>query len=216
MRARAVVSALAVALVACSGAGGDQTSSAAGGSPGSGTGTSRSRARSLPTGTALVLQSEQAINSNANHVGDAVSARFVSPAMSGNDTVIPVGATLHGTVTALHKSTSAGAPGQLELAFTEVRIGSTSRPISVQVTSVATNLANPGVTTEDAVKVAAGAAAGAIAGRVIGGDKTGARVGAGAGAAAGVVYANRTRDRDIIMSSGAAINAVTVGTFALR
>lgn len=214
MRARtAVTIALGLALTACSGAK-DETSSLPGASPPSGA--TRSRAHSLPAGTTLVLQSTAEINSNANHVGDAVTARFVSPAMNGNDTVIPIGATLSGTVTALKKSTSAGTAGVFELAFTEVRVGSTSRPVNVRVTSVATHLATPGVTTEDAVKVAAGAAAGAIAGRVIGGDKTGARVGAGAGAAAGIVYANRSRDRDIIMSSGAAINAVLVDALNLR
>ena len=216
MRIHSAAACLALALAACGGAKDEQTGSASGASPASAARTSRPRAHSLPSGTALVLQAAVGINSNANKVGDPVTARFVSPAMSGNDTVIPIGATLSGTVTTLGKSTSAGAPGHLQLAFTEVRIGSTSHPIHVEVTSVDTHLATPGVTTEDAVKVAAGTAVGAVAGRVIGGNTSGARVGAGAGAVAGVVYANRSRDRDIIMSSGAAIHAVLTEGLTLR
>lgn len=216
MRARMAVVTLAVALAACSGAKDDQSGSVGGSSPSASS--SRPRAsRSLPSGSAIVMQSNVGINSHANKVGDPVSARVVSPVTAANgDTVIPVGATLNGTVTELAKSTSANGTGHLQLAFTEVRIGSTTRPISLRVTSVASQLAAPGVTTEDAVKVAAGAAAGAIAGRVIGGDKTGARVGAGAGAVAGAVYANRSRDRDIIMLQGAAIQGVLTEPFSTR
>ncbi len=214
MRARTVVATLALALAACSGSKDDQAGSVGGASPSSGG--SRRVSRSLPTGTALVMQSNVEINSHANKIGDPVTVRVVSPVMAGNDTVIPIGATLSGTVIALKRSTSAGGAGELQLALNEVRIGSTTRPVSLRVTSIATHLATPGVTTEDAVKVAAGAAAGAIAGQVIGGDKTGARVGAGAGAAAGVVYANRTRDRDIIMSSGAAVQGTLTEPFSTR
>lgn len=197
-----VAGVFAFALAACAGGGSSAASRAA---------------RNLPSGTAMALAATVEISSHANKVGDPVTARVSSAVLSARgDTVIPVGSALSGTVTQLSRSTSANAPGHLQLAFNEVRVGATSYPIQLHVTSIATHLATPGVTVEDAAKVAVGAAAGAIAGRVIGGDRTGARVGAGAGAAAGVIYANRSRDRDIIMSSGAAIQAMVVEGFRLK
>ena len=84
----------------------------------------------------------------------------------------------------------------------------------MSVTSLATHLNRAGVTTNDAAKVAVGAAAGALAGRLIGGNRTGTLIGAGAGAAGGVVYATQTRDRDIVLSSGAVIGAVLADPFS--
>lgn len=196
-----------VAMAGCSGANANDNTPP-------GTKVSGSSRRALATGTVLDLRSNVRISSASNHAGDPVSATLASAALtSRGDTVIPAGAVLSGRVTRIAESGSPRSPGTLELAFSTVTIGSTNYPVQVTVTSLATHLDKAGVTTEDAAKVAVGAVAGAVAGRVISGNKTGTRIGAGAGAAAGVVYATQTRDRDIVLSSGAAIGAVLAEPF---
>ena len=170
--------------------------------------------RTLAAGTALDLRSSVKITSASNRVGDPVSAVFETAALSSSgETVIPAGSVLSGSITRIAESGSANAPGTLELAFGTLTVGSKNYPIQITVTSLGTHLDAAGVTTEDAAKVAAGAAVGGIAGRLIGRNRTGTLIGAGAGAAAGVVYANRTRDRDIVLSSGATIGAVLADSF---
>lgn len=172
------------------------------------------RHRVLAAGTVLDLRSGVRITSASNHTGDPVSATFASAALTpSGDTVIPVGAVLSGSITRIAESGGPRSPGTLQLAFSTLTIGSKNYPVQVTVTSLATHLDRAGVTTEDAAKVAAGAAVGGIAGRIIGGDRTGTLIGAGAGAAGGAVYANQTRDRDIVLSSGATIGAVLADSF---
>jgi hypothetical protein len=172
------------------------------------------RSRVLPAGAVLDLRNAVRITSASNHVGDPVSATFASAALTSHgDTVIPVGATLSGTITGIAESGSPSSPGKLELSYTTLTIGSKIYPVQVAVTSLATHLDKAGVTTDDAAKVAVGAAAGAAAGRLIGHNRTGTLIGAGAGAAAGAAYAHQTRNRDIVLLDGAAIGAVLSDPF---
>jgi uncharacterized membrane protein len=62
-----------------------------------------------------------------------------------------------------------------------------------------------GVTGADAAKVGAGAAAGAVVGKLFGKNAKGAVIGGVLGAAAGGVAANRSRDIDVVLPKGAAI-----------
>ena len=171
--------------------------------------------RTLAAGTALDLRSGSNISSGSNHAGDPVTATFASATLTPRgDTVIPMGAVLSGSITTISQSGSPRSPGTIQLAFSTLTIGSTNYAVQVSVTSLATHLNRAGVTTNDAAKVAVGAAAGALAGRLIGGNRTGTLIGAGAGAAGGVVYATQTRDRDIVLSSGAVIGAVLADPFS--
>jgi hypothetical protein len=172
------------------------------------------RSRVLAAGTVLDLLNAVRISSASNHVGDPVSATFASAALTSHgDTVIPVGARLSGSITAIEESGKPSSPGKLQLAFETLTIGSRNYPVQVTVTSLATHLDRAGVTTDDAAKVAVGAAAGGIAGRLIGRNTTGTLIGAGAGAAAGAVYAHETRNRDIVLLDGVAIGAVLSSPF---
>jgi hypothetical protein len=170
--------------------------------------------RVLQTGAVLDLRNSVRITSETNHVGDAVSASFASAALtSRGDTVIPVGSTLSGSITAIQESGSPSEPGRLELAFGTLTIGSRNYPVQVSVTNMQSHLDKAGVTTGDAAKVAAGAVVGGIAGRLIGKNQTGTLVGAGAGAAAGAVYAHQTRNRAIVLLDGVPIGAVLSAPF---
>lgn len=170
--------------------------------------------RSLPSGAVLDLRNSVRITSETNHAGDAISATFASAALSSRgDTVIPVGATLSGSITAIQESDNPGDPGKLELAYNTLTIGPRNYPVQVSVRSMASRLDKAGVTTGDAAKVAVGATAGAIAGRLIGHNTTGTLIGAGTGAAAGAVYAHETRNRAIVLVDGMGVVAVLSAPF---
>jgi hypothetical protein len=175
----------------------------------------RTRTRTIAAGTPLSLTAVTDITSRTDHAGDAFVARTTGAALASNgDTVIPAGAELVGRVTVLNSAGSPGGGGQLQVAFDSVRFNGTTRPIAVRVTSLGTRQVARGVTVEDAAKVGVGAAAGAVAGRVIGGNRTGAAAGAVVGGAAGAVYANRTKDHDIVLSPGSAVEVVLTDSFS--
>ena len=175
----------------------------------------RERARSLAIGTTLRLATITDVTSQKDEAGKPFTARTTRAALNTNgDTVIPAGAVLAGTVTVLHSAASPGANGRLEVAFSTVRFDGQVYPIQTRVVSLATAVVGRGVTLDDAAKVGVGAAAGAVAGRVIGGNRTGTAVGAVAGGTAGVVYANRTKDHDIVLTPGSAIVVALTSPFS--
>jgi len=170
-------------------------------------GTAERRAtHTLASGTTIDLTANDSVNSRHGHVGDTVSATSTHAVRASDGTVvIPAGTVFRGRVAAIAPAERPGLDGVLRLEFTAARIGGSWRDIAVRVDSMASQMHGRGVTTGDAVKVGAGTAAGAVAGRVIGGNATGTLVGAAAGTAAGVVYANQTRDIDIVLPKGNAI-----------
>ncbi len=159
----------------------------------------------LSEGTTLQLRSRTALSSRTNHAGDPVRAVLVAPARVDSTTVIPAGSEFLGTVEAIAPAPNPHSEGKLVLAFTQVRVGGTLEPIHVRVVSAATHLKGRGVTGGTVAKVGAGAAIGGIAGRIIGGNTTGALIGAAAGGVGGGVYANATRNLDVILDDGAPI-----------
>jgi hypothetical protein len=160
----------------------------------------------LSPGTTLELRSRTALSSRTNHVGDPVSAVLVAPAYADSGTVvIPAGSELLGTVEAIAPAPNPHSAGRLELAFTEVRVAGTLQPIHARVVSIATHLKGRGVTGGTVAKVGAGALIGGIAGRIIGRSTAGTVIGAAAGGAAGGVYANATRNLDVMLDRGAPI-----------
>jgi len=175
------------------------------------------RTRTLTTGATLRAVAVTDVTSHRDHAGAPFIARTVNASLNAaGDTVIPVGAELLGTVTALESAGTPGSTGTLRVAFTNVRFGGERYPIATRVVSLGTRTVARGITVEDAAKVGVGAAAGAVAGRVIGGNRTGAAVGAAGGAAAGAVYANRTKDHDIVLSPGSRVEVVLTTPFRMK
>ncbi len=205
---------LVVASAACSGAGA---------SPGGGTAVSGGSAGSasavhelvLARGTTIELRASTPLTSRSNHVGDAVVARSVAAATGQGGVVIPAGAEFLGKVEAIAPAPNPHSSGRLTLAFSQVRVGGRVLPLHARVVSVGTHLAGRGITGGTVAKVGAGAAIGGIAGRLIGGNTTGALIGAAAGGAAGGVYANATRNLDVVMDQGAPIRIELTEPLAL-
>jgi hypothetical protein len=160
----------------------------------------------LSPGMTLELRSRTALSSRTNHAGDRVTAVLVAPAYADSGTpVIPAGSEFLGTVEAIAPAPNPHSAGTLELAFTEVRVGGALQPIHTRVISVATHLKGRGVTGGTVAKVGAGAAVGGILGKLIGRSTAATVIGAAAGGAAGGVYANATRNLDVIMDRDAPI-----------
>jgi hypothetical protein len=176
--------------------------------------TPRVRTRTLASGTTIQLVAVTDVTSQKDAAGKTFTARTTSAYTVSGDTVIPAGAELIGQVTVLNSAGSQGGGGQLQVAFNTLRVAGQDYPIAVNVTSLGTRQVARGVTVDDAAKVAVGAAAGAIAGRIIGRNTTGAVAGAVVGGAAGTVYANQTKDHDIVLSPGSQVEVVLAGPFS--
>lgn len=171
----------------------------------------------LASGLSLQLASVTDVTSQKDHAGKPFTARVVIAALGPKgDTVIPVGAEFIGQVSELQDAGTPGATGRLMVAFNSVRIGGHDYPIDTRVLSLATRSVSRGVTADDAAKVGVGAVIGGVAGRVIGGNATGTAVGAVAGGAAGAVYANRSKDHDIVLSPGSTIEVELTSAFSRR
>ncbi len=176
-----------------------------------------SRAATLASGYSLQLTSVTDVTSQKDHAGKPFTARVVVAALgTKGDTVIPVGAEFIGQVSELQDAGTPGATGRLMVAFNSVRIDGHDYPVDTRVLSLATRSVSRGVTADDAAKVGVGAVIGGVAGRVIGGNATGTAVGAVAGGAAGAVYANRSKDHDIVLTPGSNIEIELTSAFSRR
>jgi hypothetical protein len=146
------------------------------------------------------------ISSRTAKVGDAFNARIVSDVKNASgQVVIPAGAVVNGTVTAVKPAPNPRTPGTLTLSVTSVTVGGNSYPIEASIDSIETTHKGRGVTTGDAAKVGAGAVAGAVLGRVIGGNRKGTIIGGVVGGIAGAGVASTTKDSDIVLPAGAHI-----------
>ncbi len=168
----------------------------------------------IGTGTALELRNSVEINSRNNRTGNAVTATAARAVYSARgDTVIPAGAEFVGRVIALAPAERPGLEGTMRIDFDSVRLNGRTLAIGSRVTSMASITKGRGVTAGDAAKVGAGAVIGGVAGRVIGGDRRGTIIGAATGAAAGAVIAHNTRDIDIVLPVGAAVQIALTRSF---
>ncbi len=222
---RSIRGGLAAALVflapaACSGAGatpgGGTPAARAGDSQPGSAAASEPRALVLAPGTSISLTAATALTSRHNHAGDPVTATSVAAASVDGGVVVPAGAEFLGRVVAIAPAPNPHSAGRLELAFTQVRVQGRLVPLHARVVSVTTHLVGRGITGGTAAKVGAGAVVGGVAGRLIGGNTTGALIGAAAGGAAGGVYANATRNLDIVMDQGARIRIALTEPLAIN
>lgn len=171
----------------------------------------------IAAGTAMTIYATDTLTSRHNNAGETVTATIAEDVRDANGTVvIPAGAVFVGTISDIAPAGSPGGEGRMHLTFNRVEFGGQSYGISAETTSIGSRMKGRGVTAGDAAKVGAGAVIGGIAGRVIGGDKRGTAVGAAVGAAAGVGIAAATRDVDIILDAGAAIELSLSAPFVLE
>ncbi len=157
----------------------------------------------LGVGTKIDVAANDTLSSRTAKTGDTFTAHVVEDVRNAQgQVVIPAGAAVSGSITAVKPAPNPRTPGTLTVAITSVTVHGNSYPIDAAVDSIETVHKGRGVTTGDAAKVGAGAAAGAILGRVIGGNSKGTIIGGVVGAAAGAGVASQTKDSDIVLPTG--------------
>jgi hypothetical protein len=160
----------------------------------------------LGVGTKIDVAANDTLSSRTAKAGDTFTAHVVEDVTNAQGkVVIPAGAAVSGTITAVKPAPNPNTPGTLTVAITSVTVHGNSYPIEAAVDSLETIHKGRGVTTGDAAKVGAGAAAGAILGRIIGGNSKGTVIGGVVGGIAGAGVAKQTKDSDIVLPKGAHI-----------
>jgi len=160
----------------------------------------------LGAGTKIDVAANDTLSSRTAKTGDTFTAHVVEDVKNAQGkVVIPAGAAVSGSITAVKPAPNPNTPGTLTVAITSVTVHGNSYPIEAAVDSIETIHKGRGVTTGDAAKVGAGAAAGAILGRVIGGNSKGTVIGGIVGGIAGAGVAKQTKDSDIVLPKGAHI-----------
>jgi len=145
----------------------------------------------VPSGTPLTLPLNQRISTRDNSVGDGFTATVSSALTEGDLVLIPQGAAVRGTVTAVQKP-DGRRPALIKVELDQIQLGGEHVPIQAAV--IETNPQTESEMTDEGKKIGAGAAVGALIGAVAGDGAKEALMGAAAGAAAGTAIALGTRD----------------------
>jgi hypothetical protein len=143
--------------------------------------------------------------SSANaRAGQTFRATLEQPIVVNSRTLYPKGADVTGQVINAKSSGRLGAPGELELALTQITVNGVSYPVAVEQL----RMKGESHAKSNATKIGGGAAAGAVIGAIAGGGK-GAAIGAGVGAAGGTAVAAATGKKESTIESEAVLGFVT-------
>jgi len=155
------------------------------------------RSVTIPAGTSLHVKLTNAVASDTSKVEDAVRGQLAQAIVVDDQTVVPAGAGVRGSVFQAVRSGRVKGRASLAIGFDRLTVGDETHDIRTSryaQTARATKR-------KDATKVGIGAGAGAVIGAIAGGKK-GAAVGTavGAGGGAGVVAA--TRGDEVVLPAG--------------
>jgi hypothetical protein len=162
---------------------------------------------SIPQGTQIQVRMIDALSSANATPGQTFRATLEQPVVVNGRTLFPRGADVTGQVLQAKSSGRLSAPGELELALTQITANGYSYPIAVEPL----RMKGESHAKSNATKIGGGAAAGAIIGAIAGGGK-GAAIGAGVGAAAGTGVAAATGRKDSKIDSEAVLAFVTAAS----
>lgn len=167
----------------------------------------------LPEGTTIATTATETISSETHAVGDRLVVRVAGDVSdSAGAVVIPAGAEVALTISAMAPAPNKGEKGTLTFAVGDITIDGESRALDARVIGYAYDMKGTGVGAAEVGKTAAGGVAGAIIGRTVGGDK-GTIPGAIGGAAAGAAIADYTQDRHIVVAAGNRVTLELTGAF---
>jgi hypothetical protein len=158
------------------------------------------RSVTIPAGTSLHVKLTDTVASNTSKVEDAVRGQLAQAIVVDDQTVVPAGAGVRGSVFQAVQSGRVKGRASLAIGFDRLTVGDETHDIRTS-RYAQTARATKG---KDAKKVGIGAAAGAVVGAIAGGKK-GAAVGTavGAGGGAGVVAA--TRGDEVVLPAGTTV-----------
>jgi uncharacterized protein YfiM (DUF2279 family) len=170
-------------------------------------------ARTLAAGTSISAKFDSGINSRTDKAGRTLTGTVSADVKDKSGrTVIPAGAKVHVTITAIKESErKSDKTGKLVLVPTKVEIAGKSYPVTGSATALDRTLKDRKTNAGDLAKVGVGAGAGALLGTAVSGGSTkGAVIGGIAGAAVGTQRAIETQDRDVVVPVGSRLK-VTLG-----
>jgi uncharacterized protein YfiM (DUF2279 family) len=172
--------------------------------------------RTLAAGTAISAKFDAGISSRTHKAGHTLTGTVAANVKDKNGrTVIPAGAKVHLTVTAIKESErKSDKTGKLVLTPTKVEIAGRSYPIAGSATALDRTLRDRKTNAGDLAKVGVGAGAGALLGTAVSGGSTkGAVIGGVAGAAVGTQRAIETQDRDVFVPVGSRLRVTLASAF---
>jgi len=152
-----------------------------------------------------------AVSSETAQVEDQVRARVKQPVVVDGTTVIPVGAVLHGNITAVERSGRVKGRSHLAMRFTDVEINGQRDKLR----SAELSWDGAADTKGDVTKIGGGAGIGAVIGGIVGGA-SGAAKGAAIGGAAGTGAVLATRGKEVELASGTELNTTLASAFDTR
>jgi uncharacterized protein YfiM (DUF2279 family) len=173
-------------------------------------------ARMLAAGTSISAKFDSGINSRNDKAGRTLTGTVSADVKDRNGrTVIPAGAKVHVTITAIKESErKSDKTGKLVLAPTKVEIAGKSYPMTGTATALDRTLKDRKTNAGDIAKVGMGAGAGALLGTAVSGGSTkGAIIGGIAGAAVGTQRAVETQDRDVVVPVGSRLKVTLSAPF---
>jgi hypothetical protein len=170
--------------------------------------------RTLAAGTAISAKFDAGISSRTHKPGQKLTGTVAADVKDKSGrTVIPAGAKVLVTITAIHESENKGdKTGKLVLTPTQLVIAGHSYPISGSAKALDRTLKDRKTNAGDLAKVGVGVGAGALLGTAVSGGSTkGAVIGGAVGGAVGTQRAIQTQDRDVVVPAGSRLK-VTLGS----
>jgi hypothetical protein len=159
----------------------------------------------IPSGTALHVRLDQAVDTKRNRAGDRISATLMTPVVVNGRTVIPAGTPFAGHVTEADSSGRLKGRARIGVALDSFRLNGHQYAIS----TASADRVSQKHKKRNGILIGGGAGVGAAIGALAGGG-TGALIGGAAGAGAGTAGAAATGKLEV------SIPAETPLTFTLR
>lgn len=155
----------------------------------------------LPAGTALTIQTDQAISTKTAKAGDVFTATVASPISVEGKNVVPRGARVQGVVVQSKSPGKFKGEGTLSIKLTTLTVKGVSYPIE----TAPNTSTEKGKGKRTAVMIGGGAGGGALIGGIAGGGK-GAAIGALVGAGAGTAGAGLTGNKELAIPAETSIS----------
>jgi hypothetical protein len=165
----------------------------------------------IPNGTVIGVRLQQSVGSKISQAGDRFDATVYQPIVVKGETIVPVGASVSGTVTEAHAAGRFKGGATLDLVLNHINI----RGTRYRIQTLTMSQTSKGKGKRTAVMVGGGTGTGALIGGLAGGGK-GAAIGALVGAGAGTAGAGLTGNRDITLGTEAAVDFQMTHSLTLK
>lgn len=156
----------------------------------------------VAAGTAVSLTLDKKLSTGTNRMGDRFTATVTRPVIEGSRVLIPEGAVVSGTVTAVQKK-DGDKPPMLKIDFQSIEVRGETVPLAATLTSA--DVETEREMKDEGKKIGGGAAAGGLVGGLLGRNVKSALIGAAVGSAAGTAITLVTREGHAVLPAGSTL-----------